>query len=331
MLRFVCFITGADAQILANSTPASRVKYRTMAIATLVPVLLWFFAGMAISNSILNNPWYWSALTACLMAFLVFIIERVVINGSKSWWSFCFRFVLALCSAYLCGIAIDSLVFQNDIDTQMVSVKQNHLAEVKANAVAEYGRVNNLAGLEKNLQASSARVQHAEAGYLQELTDGGGVGAALHGNGKVAKAKNNVRLQAIAAQNAAAEKIQQLQADAQAAGSKAESEAAAKFNNGSLLLRLKALHELVDSNPMMKRVYQILTCLLVLMEMMLLIKVFTSGECHYERLLAYQEWLGEQRLQRLKTQSDVFSPYANATLQEEIVTRQLPTRPRRIA
>ena len=60
MLKTACFFTGDNYTLVAVDTPASKKKIVAMALAMMVPVLIWVFNGFMLSFQVLNTGLGWA-------------------------------------------------------------------------------------------------------------------------------------------------------------------------------------------------------------------------------------------------------------------------------
>ena len=117
MLKTASFLTGDNYKMLATDTPASKKKVVAMAIAMLVPVLIWIFNGFMLSFQVLQSGWGWAIVTAIACGTIVFFIEKLIIMANGNNWLTLFRVCIGLIVALLGSIAIDEVIFKDDINT----------------------------------------------------------------------------------------------------------------------------------------------------------------------------------------------------------------------
>ena len=120
MLKTASFLTGDNYKMLAADTPASKKKVVAMAIAMLVPVLIWIFNGFMLSFQVLQSGWGWAIITAIACGTIVFFIEKLIIMANGNKWLTFFRVCIGLIVALLGSIAIDEVIFKDDIRLQFL-------------------------------------------------------------------------------------------------------------------------------------------------------------------------------------------------------------------
>lgn len=119
MLRFCCFITGDDYQMVKHETPASKKKIASLVSAMFIPVAMWIINVVLVVQQVLQGTLISAILAGIIAGLLIFFIERNIImsNGSKAIMTF--RVLLGLIIALLGSLAFDEIIFKNDIDQQL--------------------------------------------------------------------------------------------------------------------------------------------------------------------------------------------------------------------
>jgi hypothetical protein len=119
MLKFYSLLIGENPEYTATFQPSSKRKITLFANCMLVPIILWFINGYLLVKNVLEGSFWMALLTATVLAFIIFLIERAVImsNGSKSIAAF--RVVLGFIVASLGSICMDEVIFEHDIDNQV--------------------------------------------------------------------------------------------------------------------------------------------------------------------------------------------------------------------
>src|SRR5258705_13352871 len=116
MLKTACFFSGDNYNLVAADTPASKKKVVAMALAMMVPTLIWVFNGFMLSHQVLQANLGWSILTGVICGMIIFMIEKLIImangNGSLTFFRICIGLIVAL----LGSVAVDEVVFEDDID-----------------------------------------------------------------------------------------------------------------------------------------------------------------------------------------------------------------------
>lgn len=298
MLKTACFFTGDNYQLVAADTPASKKKIIAMALAMMVPVLIWVFNGFMLSFQVLNAGWAWALLTGLVCGTIVFFIEKLIVMANGNGWLTFFRVAIGLIVAILGSIAIDEVIFRNDIDISMVAIKANTIAEAKDQAAWDFMKLNDYDKLNTGIKEAEDKYEKADQMVIDEAN--GSYGTGKRGAGKITQLKDRkagqrkAELDKLNGQLAALNILRDKEATA--AAEKAE----ASFNDHALLTRIKALFRLISSDRFMKGIYILFTLLLFFFEFLVVILKLTWKKTNYELKLEMVEQLGRNRMEFLQ-------------------------------
>ncbi len=292
MLKFYSLLIGENPEYTATFQPSGKRKIALYANCMLLPVLLWFINGYLMVKNVLEGSLWMALLTATILAFIIFLIERAVImsNGSKT--IAVFRVLLGLIIALLGSICMDEVVFKHDIDNQVAKYKKTAVAKAVEDKISEY----NL-----QIKQQQAIVSEKSANWSEALKDAkreadGTGGSGVANVGKIAKLKLSVAAQQEKDYQAENAKLQALiaavESEKKAAALKAENE----FSNHALLIRIKALFDLISDDTVMTVIYILFTLLLFMIEFMVVIVKMSSKK-------SIDEELEEARLELLRTKT----------------------------
>lgn len=295
-LSFAAFVTGTEASRLERSTPYSRSKVKALAIAVFVPTLMWVFFGFLVSYVVLQAPIVWSALIALGMGLLIFTLERLIVMGNGSRLMVGFRFALGLTIAFLGAQLVDLVVFQKDIENKLPSVRHQLAIQAMKEHGEEFDQRNGIKALSEEI-AKKERLWETQQ---KDATDesSGKNGSGYRGYGPWAKHKQQVadnskkELDALNTQMAAWRQQK-------AAGDSAAYRAAIEGVDNSLLLRIKAMHLLLENESSMWRIYFGFTMLMTLIEFLVVIFKLTMKTSAYEEEVKAIEQLSMERTRRL--------------------------------
>ena len=123
MLKFYSLLIGENPAYTATFQPSSKRKIALYANCMLVPIILWFINGYLLVKDVLEGSIWTALLTATIIAFIIFLIERAVIMSNGSKWIAFFRVCLGLIVAMLGSIAMDEVVFKSDIDNKVAEYR----------------------------------------------------------------------------------------------------------------------------------------------------------------------------------------------------------------
>lgn len=138
-LRFGCFLTGHNYNILKSCSEASAKAVKKYTSAILIVSILWAFTGYSFSSRYLHLNEIYSSLAGLIMVFIVIQIEKqIILNVGKNRLANSFRTVIALVMAFLGSIIIDQIIFKDDIDIAKESEMSQRVSSELPNKVAQY-------------------------------------------------------------------------------------------------------------------------------------------------------------------------------------------------
>ncbi|OYU56711.1 MAG: hypothetical protein CFE25_05655 [Chitinophagaceae bacterium BSSC1] len=297
MLKTACFFTGDNYHLVSVDTPASKKKITALALAMILPIILWFFNGFLLTFQVLEAGFNWALLTAFVCALVVFFIEKLVIMANGNRWLTLFRLAIGFIVAALGSVAFDEVVFKSDIDISVKNLKKEAINLAIQNEKKQFDlshgynqKYTDLKNLE-NLYLVAVSDANAEAdGSSGTKKPGVGVNTIRKDQYKDIKrndfdeAKKNMN-------NLELEKINAIKL----AGINAEK----AFKENALLIRIKALFTLVSSDIYMAIMYSLFTLLLFFFEFLVVILKLTWKKTNYERKIEMIEKVGEERINYL--------------------------------
>jgi len=297
MLKTACSFTGDNYKLLSVDTPASKKKVVAMSIAMLVPVLIWVFNGFMLSSQVLKAGWGWALLTAVVCGSIVFLIEKLIIMAKGNKWLTFFRVSIGLVVALLGSIAIDEVIFSDDIDISVAEIKKDYILDAKRKAEKAFSNLNNIPELNNKLVDAQNKYDHAEAVAIAEAEGSKGTGKV--GLGKVANYKDQKAQQRKQDLSFLENSQFILTAAKDSVVNQAQIKAGFSFNDHALLTRIKALFHLVAKDGYMLTVYILFTLLMFFFEFLVVILKLTWDKTNYERKLEMIEEIGIRRIEFL--------------------------------
>lgn len=307
MLKPACFFTGDNYVMLAADTPASKKKVVAMALAMMVPTLIWVFNGFMLSYQVLQAGLGWSILTALICGLIVFMIEKLIIMANGNSWLTFFRVCIGLIVALLGSMAIDEVVFKNDIDISVASLKVKTIAEAKGEEEENYNNLNQLAKLDSDINLAQSTFNNAESIAIAEADGTRGTGN--RGLGQVTKFKDQKAQLRKKDLDNLLNKKDKLVLTEDSLTNEAGLRAERSFNEHALLTRIKALFNLVCKDEYMLITYILFTLLLFFFEFLVVILKLTWKKTNYERKIEMIEEIGQKRMEFLtKSNSPLTDP-----------------------
>ena len=264
MLKLFCFITGDNYQMVKNETPNSRKKISVMATILFIPVALWFVNGYFLVEEILGGSFSGAILAGTIMALLIFLIERAIVMSVNNRWMAAFRILLGFIIASLGAIVLDEIVFKEDIEQQIVEIKMDTQIVQQAKTDSLYSAELNRLQNEVDNKSKSWQIALAD---VQKEADGTG-GSGSRGIGPVTQLKISIAQSKEQSYLAAFASLTTLQSkiDRQKANDQVMVDSSMK--NSALLNRIKALFQLVKSDPYMLVIYTLFTLGILFLEFM---------------------------------------------------------------
>ena len=294
MLKNACFFTGDNYNLVATDTPASKKKIVAMAMAMLVPIFIWVFNGFMLSFQVLKSGLGWSILTALICGTIVFMIEKLIIMATGNRWLTLFRILIGLIVGLLGSMAIDEVVFKNDIDISVASIKETNILDAKKMELEQFMRLNEYFSLGKNITEEKSNYDNAEVTAIAEAD--GTNGTKNKGLGDIARLKiKKADERKVSWNNLIVQKqLLDIAKDSMVnlAGIRAEN----SFKENVLLIRIKALFQLVGKDGYMLTIYILFTLLMFFFEFLVVILKLTWNKTKYERKMEMIENIGERRI-----------------------------------
>lgn len=298
MLKTACTLTGDNYQLVANDTPASKKKITAMAIAMMVPVLIWVFNGFMLSLQVLETGWGWAIFTGLVCGFIVFVVEKLIVMANGNGWLTFFRICIGLIVAALGSIAIDEVVFKKDIDTSVVKLKGKTVQQARDTAAADFENENGYVQLNTAISEARTAYESAERTVIDEAN--GTYGTGRRGAGKITALKDKKASERKAELDKLIASKEKLEEEKQKAIEAAGENRRASYNENALLVRIKALFNLVKEDGYMLATYLLFTLLLFFFEFLVVVLKLTWKKTNYERKMEMIEEISNRRIEFLK-------------------------------
>lgn len=121
-IRFGCFMTGYNYNILRNCSEAAFKSVKKYTAAMLIVCILWFFIGFTFAHRYLSL-----SLPGCIFAgvlatvIIVQVEKQIVLSINPSRMLLFFRGCLAFMMSILGAVIIDQILFEKDIEIEKIS------------------------------------------------------------------------------------------------------------------------------------------------------------------------------------------------------------------
>ncbi len=292
MTKFFSILIGENPTYTASFQPSSKRKIALYATCLMVPVILWFVNVYLLVLKTMELGMAVAIISAVFAALMIYLIERSILMSNGGRPIVVFRLIMGFLMALLGSISLDEVIFKSDIDNQMHLYKKAAIESAANSIDGEF---------QAQLNQQQANVSQKSAAWTHSLEDAkseadGTGGSKQRMVGKIAMLKLDI------AQNQANEykqegiKLQQLKALIEHRKTEARQMAAASFNESALLVRVKALFDLVSTDIFMAIIYGAFTLFLFCLEFLVVIIKTTSKKSIDEEIEEARE-----KLLRFKT------------------------------
>ncbi|CAN5457015.1 hypothetical protein BH11BAC3_BH11BAC3_07580 [soil metagenome] len=300
MLKIACSFTGDNFDLLSANTPASKKKVVAMALAMMVPVLIWVFNGFMLSKQVLKSGWLWAIITAFVCGIIVFLIEKLIIMAKGNNCLTTIRILIGIVVAFLGSVAIDEVVFGNDIDICITSIKENVIVEASKKAAANFNELNPIDEINNKILIAQEQFDKAETAAIAEAD--GSQGTKNRGIGIVAKFKDKKAQWRKQELDNLILKKGYISTARDSVVNFAAIKTRMSFNENALLVRIKALFKLVASDGYVLTVYVFFTLLMFFFEFLVVILKLSWEKTNYELKIEMIEEIGKKRMEFLLRQ-----------------------------
>ena len=303
MLKIYSIIIGENPKYTATFQPASKRKVALYANCLIVPVILWFINGYLLVSNVLEGSIFSAFLTAFIAAFIIFLIERAIVmsNGSKP--IFWFRIFLGIIVASLGSISLDEVIFKHDIDNQVAYYKQ---AEVDS-AVRKVERdFQNQMGLQQSIVLKKYGDWQSRLDDVNYEMKGGPKSSGHRGKGEVANENIHMASLLQTDYNSENNKLAFLSSSIDTAKAHAKKKAEADFNGNALLVRIRAMFDLIAKDKFMLGVYILFTLFLFCLEFLVVLIKIGSKNSIDEDLEKAREVLLRAKTKKTLDRSEIF-------------------------
>jgi hypothetical protein len=282
--------------MLKSETTPSRKKVLALAIAVFIPTIMWFITGFLMVYAVFEKSLLPALFAGFIAATMIFIIEKLVVMSQGSRWLVLFRVILAFLVAALGSVFLDEVIFAKDINQQL-AMNQDKILDMKKEDVLltfkdELILKQDLVDQKYNAWQQSLKTAEREAD--------GSAGSGIKGVHAITKLKlANAGINQIDYMKANTG-LEDLQIKIKEKQDKEAASMKAGFENNAMLLRIKAMFDLVKSDTYMMVFYLLVTAILFTMEFLVVVFKLTMGKTNYERRLELIEEIGQKRMEKVR-------------------------------
>ena len=164
-IRFGCFLTGYNYNILRGCSEAAVKSVKKYTAAMLIVCILWFFIGFTFAQRYLA-----SNVAGCVMAGIISVViivqveKQIILSINPRWPLLLFRSCLAFMMSILGAVIIDQILLKKDIELEKVSYITERVNTILPIKTAE---------LEKQILALDTTINSKEAERQRYIEESG--------------------------------------------------------------------------------------------------------------------------------------------------------------
>ena len=300
-LRFGCFLTGYNYNLLMSCSEVSKKSVKKYTAALLIIMIMWLLIGFLFSREYLRVPIIGSAIIGVVLMIIIIQIERQIILGTKNKWTTLFRVTLGLVMALLGSVIVDQIIFKEDIiKEKIMSVNKevNHILPQKINEI-------NL--LVKDVDSLMTRKQYERDLLIEEVTQKPTIKLPSSQSQRTPSKTNDGRdtilikrtYTTVSVLNPKAKLIEDI--DKQIASLREEKSQLSNkvidirkkteeelLNSKGFLDELKVMFKILLSSPVSMVVWSLWLLFFLIIELFVLISKLADSENDYERIIKHQ-------------------------------------------
>ncbi len=127
-LRFGCFLTGYNFEIIQNSSEISAKSVSRYTSAIIIICIIWAFVGYSFTQRYLHLDTIGAIIGSGIFVIIVIQIERQIILSIKPGkWLYLSRGIIAVMMAIIGSLIIDQIIFKDDIELEKVSFMEERI------------------------------------------------------------------------------------------------------------------------------------------------------------------------------------------------------------
>ena len=160
-IRFGCFLSGWNKNILRNCSEHSFKELKRVTAAIIIISLIWFFVFYKFAKIYLDYGNLGSIIAGLIGIIIVIQIEKqIVLHISKTKWISTIRIVMAVLMALLASTIFDQVIFKGDIDYAREKRLQNKVEKLLPIKEKQYNDI--ISDLESDLNKQDKRRQNLQ-------------------------------------------------------------------------------------------------------------------------------------------------------------------------
>jgi len=140
-IKFGCFLTGYDFNLLTNCSEIAIRKVKKYTAALIIISIIWAFVGYTFCNRYIKLGPYESLIGGVIAAIIVLQIERQILMVDKSSNGIALiRTAIAVLMAFIGALVIDQIIFKDDIEKAKMQSNQESINRLMPLRSAELTR-----------------------------------------------------------------------------------------------------------------------------------------------------------------------------------------------
>ncbi|MDR0939962.1 MAG: DUF4407 domain-containing protein [Mediterranea sp.] len=309
-IKFGCFLTGWNSQILSYCSEASFKHLKKYTAALLILILLWGFTGYSFAYEYVEAPWWGCAICAMVFIIIVIQIERqIILTVGKSNWALGFRVFIAVIMSLIGSSIIDQIIFGKDIDRKMIEIVDEKAAEQSRIRTAqineEQGRIQinmDSIGIINNRLNDEITEKPEIITYISTGTtvrDSTGKVMSTE-KGVTAQTTPNPKIKQVAMNDTILQQLRDRYRLLSDKKMQVESELRKELSeNAGFLEDLNAMIEILSERPIALIFYSIVFLFLMSLELFVVTSKFGDKKCDYDLIVEHQLQIKQQTLEEL--------------------------------
>jgi cell division protein FtsB len=129
-LRFGCFLSGYNFNLIKSCSEASKKAVKKYTAALLIVMILWALIGFLFTREYIKLNMLGASIAGVVMVIIIIQVERQIILGTKNRLAVVFRIMIGLVMAILGSVIIDQIIFKEDIEKQKLFTVENEVSAI---------------------------------------------------------------------------------------------------------------------------------------------------------------------------------------------------------
>jgi hypothetical protein len=312
-LKFGCFLTGYNYQLLSESSESSKKYIKKITSALIIIVSIWSMVGYMFASRYAGANEFVSLLGAIMAGVIIVQIERQIILGDKVHArTIIFRLLLGLIVAIIGALILDQVFFKNDIAKKKEDLLNKRIVErvsdvqkqAEDNIKLNLTKIDSLREkIDENILIASKSGYRIQTGDIVQKTENKGPDGAI--NPQTVRTKLYDKHPKLEENNALRNQISIYESynsiENDSLFSRIErAKQSARNEPPGFLDELTIIVELATQSGIAFFAYIIFLLFFIFIELFIVLAKLNDGDNDYHRLLQYQEKIREERLKVLE-------------------------------